>query len=141
LQRQTSLPVLVTGGLPYGAKISEAEQMRDALQQDLSTRVTWLEAVSTNTYENAAFSEKILREAGIHKVLLVTHAWHMRRAKMAFEHAGLQVVPAPMGFAPRAHEWPFVFALVPDAKAVFMTAVAWHEIIGLAWYRMRFLLS
>ena len=40
LYRQTSLPVLVTGGPTLGAHSSEAEQMRDALEQDFGTPVT-----------------------------------------------------------------------------------------------------
>lgn len=140
LQRQTSLPILVTGGPAVGARTSEAEQMRDALQQDLSTQAMWVEPASMNTYENAVYSEKILREAGIRKILLVTHAWHMRRAKLAFEHAGLQVVPAPMGYT-TSSQVPVVFALLPDARGMWMTAVAWHEVVGIAWYRIRFLFS
>lgn len=140
LHRQTSLPVLVTGGPPPGAHSSEAEQMRDALEQDLDTPVKWLEPTGMNTLENATATEKLLREEGITKILLVTHASHMRRARMAFEHAGLQVVPAPMGFTTRTEDNPVARAL-PSARGMWMTRMAWHELIGLAWYRLRFAFS
>jgi uncharacterized SAM-binding protein YcdF (DUF218 family) len=72
--------------------------------------------------------------------LLVTHASHMRRARMAFEHAGLQVVPAPMGFTTRGAGNPVAGAF-PSAHGMWMTRTAWHEVIGLAWYRLRFVFS
>jgi uncharacterized SAM-binding protein YcdF (DUF218 family) len=140
LYRQTSLPVLVTGGPTLGAHSSEAEQMRDALEQDFGTPVRWLEPTGMDTLENASASEKLLREEGITKILLVTHAWHMRRARLAFEHAGLQVVPAPMGFTTRTEDNPLALA-VPSARGMLMTRTAWHELLGLTWYRIRFAFS
>ncbi len=140
LHRQTGLPVLVTGAPPLGVHSSEAEQMRDALEQDLATPVRWLEPTGTDTLENAVASEKLLREEGVTKVLLVTHAAHMRRARLAFEHAGLQVVPAPMGFTTHAGDNPFA-SVLPSVGGMRMTRTAWHEMIGLAWYRLRFAFS
>ena len=140
LYRQTSLPVLVTGGPTLGAHSSEAEQMRDAFEQDFGTPVRWLESSGMDTLENASASEKLLREEGITKILLVTHAWHMRRARLAFEHAGLQVVPAPMGFTTRTRDNPLALA-VPSAHGMLMTRTAWHELLGLTWYRIRFAFS
>jgi uncharacterized SAM-binding protein YcdF (DUF218 family) len=140
LYRQTSLPVLVTGGPTLGAHSSEAEQMRDALEQDFGTPVRWLESTGMDTLENASASEKLLREEGITKILLVTHAWHMRRARLAFEHAGLQVVPAPMGFTTRSDDNPLALG-IPSAHGMLMTSTAWRELLGLAWYRIRFAFS
>jgi len=45
-----------------------------------------------------------------------------------------------MGYTSRAR-MPVVLALLPSAHGIWMTAVAWHEMLGLAWYRLRFLLS
>jgi uncharacterized SAM-binding protein YcdF (DUF218 family) len=140
LHRQSSLPVLVAGGPTLGAHSSEAEQMRDALEQDLATPVKWLEPAGMSTLENAIASEKLLREEGVTKILLVTHAWHMRRARMAFEHAGLEVVPAPMGYTTRTENNALAMAL-PGARGIWMTRTAWHEVIGLAWYRLKFMFS
>jgi uncharacterized SAM-binding protein YcdF (DUF218 family) len=136
LYRLTGVPIMVTGGSPTGVHSSEAEQMRDVLIQELTTPVTWLESSSLDTFESAVLCEKMLHEEGIKKILLVTHAWHMRRARSAFERAGLEVVPAPMGFATLRPG--LIAQAVPDAGALVATDRAWHEIIGLVWYRFRF---
>jgi uncharacterized SAM-binding protein YcdF (DUF218 family) len=139
LYRLTAVPIMLTGGNLTGARSSEAEQMRDVLIQELTTPVTWLESSALDTLDSAVQCEKILHEEGIKKVLLVTHAWHMRRARAAFEHAGLEVVPAPIGFATAAPD--LMLQLLPDARAIVLTHRAWREAIGLSWYRIRFWFS
>jgi len=136
LYRLTGVPIMLTGGSAVGARSSEAEQMRDVLIQELTTPVTWLESSAVHTLDSAVLCEKVLHEEGIKKVLLVTHAWHMRRARAAFERAGLEVVPAPMGFATSSPD--LLQQLLPDAQAIVITDRAWREAMGLTWYRIRF---
>ena len=38
---------------------------------------------------------RMLREHGIHSVYVVTQAWHMRRAILAFQRTGITVTAAP----------------------------------------------
>ena len=136
LYRLTGVPIMLSGGSPRGAHSSEAEQMRDVLIQELTTPVTWLESSTLDTLESAVRCEKMLHEEGIKKILLVTHAWHMRRARAAFEHAGLEVVAAPVGFiaspADPIKQW------LPDAHALTLSQRAWHEALHLLWYRAKF---
>ena len=59
-----------------------------------------IESLSRNTHENALFTEAILnkqvnRES---KLLLITSAWHMRRAMGCFEKEGLVVTPFSVDF-------------------------------------------
>lgn len=139
LYRATGLPIMLSGGSPLNTSTSEAEQMRDILIQELTTPVTWLESASVDTLGNAVECEKILHEEGITRVLLVTHAWHMRRAKAAFEHVGVQVVPAPIGYTGEATDT--VAEFIPSTRGLVASYHAWHETIGLAWYRIRFRLG
>jgi len=134
LQRRTGLPILVTGGAPGGG-LPEARFMKDILEQEFGVPVRWAEDASHNTRENALFSRRLLATEKIAKILLVTHAWHMPRARAAFERAGLEVIPAGTRFSPpKAAE---LMDFVPDAGALRASSHALHEAIGLVWYKLR----
>jgi uncharacterized SAM-binding protein YcdF (DUF218 family) len=135
LQRETGKPILVTGGKPLGNSISEAQQMRAALEEDFRVPVRWTEDESENTLENASHSFLILQQAGIHKIYLVTHAWHMPRSAEAFRHAGFEVVEAPTAFTTRYQTDLLTF--LPQATAMRDSKIFVHEVIGLLWYRVK----
>ncbi|MCS0633932.1 YdcF family protein [Telluria mixta] len=140
LQRKTGLPILASGGnvssgVAGDRASSEAECMAAALREDFGVPVQWLEGRSNNTAENAAFSAAILRAQGIHRILLVTDAMHMPRARAVFERAGLDVVSAPTMFFSQqplsVHTW------FPSAEGMRRSWYATYELIGMAWYRLR----
>ncbi|MEW6165486.1 MAG: YdcF family protein [Pseudomonadota bacterium] len=132
LHRETGLPLLVTGGTPDGAGLSEGEAMRRVLVDELGVPVRWVEDASINTRENARFSVELLQRDGATRILLVTHAWHMPRAQHAFAATGLTVVPAPTLF----HERPLTpLDFLPQGYG--NTRLALHEWIGILWYRLR----
>lgn len=143
LQRLTGLPVLASGG--NGAanvdpaapdrEYAKADAMADALRQDFGVPVRWIEPASRDTAENAAYSAVLLRRDGIKRILLVTDAMHMPRARAAFTRAGLDVVDAPTMFFSR--QGLPLGAWVPSAEGMHRSWYAIYEWIGLAWYRVR----
>lgn len=135
LQRETGLPLLVSGGNPDGSLESEAAIMARSLREDFAVPVKWLEPASDNTAQNAQFSARILQRAGINRILLVTDAVHMPRAQMAFLRSGLQVVPAPTFFFSR--EPLSALDFVPRGSALDLSHYGMHEWIGLGWYQLR----
>ena len=139
LHRALDKPVLVSGGAPEGNPIPEARLMREVLQHDFRIPVQWIEQDSRNTFENALLSAALLRPAGIQRIYLVTHAWHIRRARIAFEHAGFTVVPAPTGYATRFKLT--VLDFLPDARALNDSAVFFREVTGIGWYYLRTLVG
>ena len=88
-----------------------------------------------HTAENARLSAGILRGEGIERVLLVTEGYHMRRSLREFEAAGLQAIPAPVGFQGSVG-YARPFALLPSGEAAYRTWLAVHEILGGIWYRV-----
>jgi uncharacterized SAM-binding protein YcdF (DUF218 family) len=135
LQRRTGLPILVSGGIvqPDAAPVGVA--MEQSLRDDFRTPARWVEAKSADTWENARFSANILRPEGISSVYVVTNAWHMRRALLAFEGTGLTVTAAPT--PPNDVRQPDLWDCLPHASAWQTAYYALHEWIGLAWYRFR----
>lgn len=139
LHREDGTPILVTGGKPLDNELSEAQQMRTSLQQDFHVPVRWTEDASDNTLENARNSFQVLQQAGIRKIYLVTHAWHMPRAAMTFRHAGFEVVEAPVAFTTRYKI--DLLAFLPRAEALRDSKFFAHEVIGLLWYGVKFAFS
>ena len=91
--RATGLPILVSGGR------REAGAMAHFLEHDLKVSVRWVEDASGDTHDNALFSTRILRSAGIDRIILVTSSVHMPRSVAEFRAAGLEVTPAPASMA------------------------------------------
>lgn len=138
LAHASSLPVLVTGGALGNGQPPIAEIMSNVLEKEYGVAVRWIEDRAQTTDENARFSAAILRREGIGTVALVTHAFHMPRAVLAFTAAGMKVVAVPTMFTPPAEE-PDEF--LPSAKALQQSFFAAHEWIGLIWYRLNYAVS
>lgn len=141
LQRETGLPLLVSGGRGKTAVPDEAlaNGLARVLREDFATPVNWVEDRSANTAENAAFSARILQPAGVRRVLLVTDAVHMHRARMAFTHEGLEVIEAPTMFFSR-DRWSGLDFL-PGAEGLRRSRYAIYEWLGMAWYGVRYALQ
>ena len=135
LHRALGKPVLASGGAPEGNRVPEAQLMQHVLQQDFQIPVQWIEQGSHNTFENALQSAALLKPAGVQRIYLVTHAWHLRRARVAFEHAGFAVIPAPTGFATRFRLTALDF--LPDARALHGSGLFFREVVGIGWYHLR----
>jgi len=135
LFRLTRLPILVSGGALREGEPPIAMLMADSLVHDFQVPVRWEETVSPDTWENAHMSAAILRAQGIKSVYLVTQAWHMRRAIMAFAGTGITVTAAP----PRLDHLPTPLAagFVPDIAGWRASFYAMHEWVGCAYYALR----
>ena len=135
LQRETGKPILVSGGKPLGNFSPEALQMKAVLEQDFHVPVQWTEEASNNTLENARYSYPLLHQAGIKRIYLVTHAWHMPRSVRVFQAAGFEVVPAPLAFTTRYKT--DLLSFIPNAESLNNSEIFMHEVIGLLWYRLK----
>ena len=75
----------------------EAVLMKAVLEEELGVPVRWVEQKSRNTGQNARFSAATLKPYGISRIVLVTHTFDARRARIEFESAGFTVIAAPIG--------------------------------------------
>ena len=133
--RKTDLPVLVSGGRLRDDEAPLAHLMKKVLEEDFRVPVRWIEDRSRNTSENALFSAEMLSNENIRSVMLVTHAFHMRRAAEAFEQLGIRVVPAATVFA-LTHPAFEMRDLIPRAGDLVRSAYALHELVGMVAYRV-----
>ena len=124
-----------SGGMPDGGAMSEAETMKAVLENEFRVPVTWMETASSTTYNQASNVMHILGPSGMRRIQLVTHAWHMPRAQAVFTQAGFDVIPAPTQFVePRETT---VLDFMPSASALRDSHHFFHEVLGLAWYRLK----
>jgi uncharacterized SAM-binding protein YcdF (DUF218 family) len=134
LARQSGLPLAFTGGLGWAAHStqteSEAEVAARVLRQDYGLALRWRESQSRDTAGNARLMAPLLRQSDVQRIALVTHAWHMPRAVLAFEQAGLAVTPAPLGYVLPAQgellEW------LPSAQGLQASRQVLREWLALA---------
>lgn len=134
LYQRSRKPILVSGGKPLDNVTAEAAQMKAVLRNEWLIPVTWSEEASANTLENARYSGAILAAAGIRRIYLVTHAWHMPRARLAFEHAGFDVIPAPTRYTARFKLG--LLAFLPSIDGMLQSSIFCREFLGLIWYRL-----
>ena len=134
--RRLHLPVVVTGGRLTGAHASLGALMKAALEGDFAVPVAWNEDQSHTTWENALYTARLLLPEKLTTVVLVSHAWHLPRGLWAFERVGLKALPWP---APRtAVRLDRVGNFLPSISALHDTFYALHEMIGAAYYPLRY---
>lgn len=135
LARLARLPVLVSGGVTQAEAPSLADVMATSLAENFNLPTRWRETRSRDTWENAQFSAAMLREAGISRVYLVSHGWHLRRAVTAFAQFGITAIAVPVRVSP----WPRwrLDEFVPTPSGWNASGRALHEWIGIVWYSLR----
>lgn len=136
LQGETGLPIMVSGGSIKEGVVPEAEFMARIIEAEFKGRVPWREGKSRTTWENAVYSWHMAKKNGIKQILLVTHAWHMKRAVYSFEKVGFEVMPAPTVFRSIDLPGTSFFDFVPDMNALHASTYMLHEMLGLLWYRI-----
>lgn len=91
-----------------------------------------------NTQEEADRVSALLRGrlADPIRVLLVTSAFHMPRARRLFERAGLAIVPFPVDFQQVAGSSLGLMDFLPSATGLQKTHAMLHELYGRLFYRV-----
>ena len=119
---KTGLPILVTGFRV------EADAMRDTLRRNFGVDARWVDDQAYDTFQNARNSVRLLEADGVHRIVLVTRATHMRRSVREFSDAGVEVVPAPVGIlAPRDIGFSYY---LPNPDALLRAHSAVYELLG-----------
>jgi uncharacterized SAM-binding protein YcdF (DUF218 family) len=137
LQKQSGLPLLISGGILHGESTSLAAVTSATASSQFGAQVQWLEQKSHNTFENALYSHEILAKEGIRHILLVTHSSHMLRSRLAFEHAGFIVTAAPTRMDNSFAEGFSLRMLLPGAFALYKSTQCLYEYMGIIWYWFR----
>ena len=136
--------ILISGGLGFNPvhPLSEAESLRDFMVWagvDKSDII--VETKASNTRENAVFSEKIItsKEVGLiqsNQLLLITSAFHMKRATACFAKVGLHPDTFPVDFYGKIPRANLRSIIQPSIDSILI----WHKLtkewIGIAVYSL-----
>lgn len=135
--------ILISGGngdLPLQTKsVSDEGEMTAQFLMVAGVRPNdiILERRSRNTHENALFTAQVLRKRfNTNKCVLVTSAWHMRRAVGCFQKEGVQVTPFAGSFLSRERSFMPGEWLLPHESAFFDSYYLVRELVGYLTYKI-----
>ena len=138
LKQQYADAMVFSGGVGglFNDQRSESALVEDYLKDVglMDDRIIF-ESGSRNTYENALNSATLFEERGLEKkIILVTSAFHVPRARACFEHQGfdVEVFPADPVASVRPPDWKdFV---IPSAAVMEQWRVLFNEWAGFVMY-------
>ena len=131
---------LITGGIGTVAleRQPEAEMLQEILllagvpQEDII-----IESRSDNTYQNAIFTGDVLQKhPELERRMLVTSAFHMRRAKACFDKAGITTDIFPTDFYTSELRYTPDELFIPNPDAFRLWHRIIHEVTGFVIYKV-----
>ncbi|WP_192820476.1 YdcF family protein [Rufibacter sp. LB8] len=132
--------IIITGG--SGSLVSvantEAQDLRQtALYAGVPTADILLEEKSRNTRENAQFTKELLQaHPELKKLLLITSAFHMRRAQGCFTKANVAFDAFPADFQTQDRRYTLDDVLIPNVDALKNWSKILHEWLGFVTYKL-----
>ena len=90
-----------------------------------------------NTSEEAIEIKRNLNQMNSSsKIILVTSAFHMKRAKKLFERQGFLVHPFPVDFkTSKTSQWQSPYKWIPNSESLNRSSRALRELLGRVFYR------
>lgn len=137
LYRVEPKKIIVSGGIVFSGKISEAEVYKKYLiDLGVNNNDIITETESKTTAENAKFTNEIAKKMNFKKVILVTSATHMNRSKKSFEKQGLEVIPAPGAYISDYTQYN-ISSFMPNVSNIEIVFRALWEYVGVIYYKLR----
>lgn len=135
-RNKKSSSIIFTGGsgILFQDDAIEAEQAIKVLTSlGIPKEDIILESKSRNTYENAFYVSKILEKKKWKKIILVTSAFHMRRALGCFKKFEIEVFAYPTDYRTlkKVVNWD---TIIPSVGALETSSIAIKEWLGIIVY-------
>lgn len=132
--------IIISGGevpvLAKGVTKEINQAVRYLIISGVPKESIFLENRSTNTRENALNTSAILRKQFPNEsCLLITSAFHIKRAYGCFTKAGIKATPYGANYLSTKREWLLIYFL-PDGTSMTKTHLLAREILGYASYKL-----
>jgi uncharacterized SAM-binding protein YcdF (DUF218 family) len=118
------------------AKKSEGEELKE---YGISNGIPAEKILVTKNVENTADEVMAVKEliSPSNRIILVTSAYHMYRAKRFFEKQGFQVTPYKVDYKSERNQAITILDFFPSAENLKITETAVREIIGRLFYLVK----
>ena len=134
---KASLLILTKGQLPWSLGIPEGEYLKEfAVKFGVPEESIVLTDNVHNTDQEAKSVKKLLNSNNV-KVILITSAFHMPRAKKVFEASNIKVIPFAVDFI-NSHKKLTFMSFIPSADALSGTSLFVREMIGRLYYNLKY---
>jgi uncharacterized SAM-binding protein YcdF (DUF218 family) len=134
---KASLLILTKGQLPWSLGIPEGEYLRNfAINLGVPEQNILLTNSAQNTDQEAKSIKKILNSNET-RIILVTSAFHMPRAKKIFEAYNIKVIPFAVDFI-NSHRKIVFMDFLPSAASFNKSSFAIRELIGRFYYNLKY---
>ena len=127
--------LVFTGGkMPWNkAKKSEGEVLRDyAISNGIASEKIFITKDVENTADEAVGVKELISPSK--RIILVTSAFHMYRAKRLFEKEGFEVIAYKVDYKTAGNSTVTVMDFLPSVGNLAMTESGMREIIGRLYY-------
>jgi uncharacterized SAM-binding protein YcdF (DUF218 family) len=130
--------LIFTGGkMPWNkAKKTEGEVL---MEYAISNGIPSEKIFVTKEVENTADEAVAVREliSSSKRIILVTSAYHMYRAKRLFEKQGFEIIPYKVDYKARRNSTTTLLAFLPSAGNIELTETGIRELIGRLIYLVK----
>ncbi|MEW9698290.1 YdcF family protein [Paenibacillus sp. SI8] len=131
LYRQTKLPIVLSGGQVFSDTGNESQiAKRHLLALGIPDTAILLDDTSLNTEENAIHTNAILKQHNWKHPILITSAFHMKRAVKQFNNLNVDVLPYPTDYQMNQKQEKYLTKFIPSAAGLLATAMALKEYLG-----------
>lgn len=130
--------IIITGGSGTltDTTLIESDKLRNfAIQSGVPAADVILEDKARNTAENALYTMQLVDHNS--KLLVVTSAFHSRRAKMCFNELDIDVDMFPTDLYSNPISWTPDTWLIPSVKAFQFWNIVIKEVIGIVAYKWK----
>lgn len=139
-KRKKIKKILISGGTGSLDRpdLTEANELAKVLHlYNVPNEDIIIENASRNTYENAVLSAEILRDKFPEgRFLLITSAFHLRRAQACFEKSGIETDVFSTDFHTHPTSFTIDSMIIPNEKALDKWQTFEREILGIIAYKL-----
>ncbi len=131
IQKMLNVPIIASG---TGGPIIK----RFLIDLGIPSKMIITEEKSRDTIGNAGQTKEICKKYGFQQPLLVTSAYHMKRAILSFKKINMDVTPIPADFKTSKnmkYRWE---NYLPNVSNLEITSLAMHEYLGLLFYSIAY---